>query len=59
MPPRATGLQCENEEVPTCSPLPPSFNPANLLEEELRMINAERKLRAAFPVLDKSAGKKK
>jgi hypothetical protein len=30
---------------------PPSFNPANLMEETLRTIKAERKLEAAFPIL--------
>ena len=30
---------------------PPSFNPANLMEETLRMIKAERKIEAAFPML--------
>ena len=30
---------------------PPSFNAANLLEETLRMIKAERKLEKAFPML--------
>jgi arylsulfatase A-like enzyme len=30
---------------------PPSFNPANLLEERLREIKAEQKLRQAFPML--------
>jgi arylsulfatase len=31
---------------------PPSFNPANLLEQKLREIQAGRKLRAAFPMLE-------
>ncbi len=31
---------------------PPSFNPANILEETLREIKAERKLRNAFPMLN-------
>jgi hypothetical protein len=30
---------------------PPSFNPANLMEERLREIKAGRKLREAFPFL--------
>ncbi|MGB7920980.1 MAG: arylsulfatase, partial [Desulfobacterales bacterium] len=30
---------------------PPSFNPANLMEEKLREIKAGRKLKAAFPML--------
>ena len=31
---------------------PPSFNPANVLEETLRGIKAEKKLKAAFPMLN-------
>jgi arylsulfatase len=31
--------------------LPPSFNPANILAEKMRMIRAERALRHAFPML--------
>jgi len=34
---------------------PPSFNPANLLEQKLREIKAGQKLRAAFPMLEKPA----
>jgi arylsulfatase len=30
---------------------PPSFNPANIMEETLREIRAERKLRSKFPLL--------
>jgi arylsulfatase len=39
--------------------VPPSFNPANLMEEELREIKAERKLRAMFPFLGTEGGKPK
>ena len=38
---------------------PPSFNPANLLEEKLREIQAGRKLRSAFPMLVEEAEKGK
>jgi hypothetical protein len=31
--------------------VPPSFNPANLMEETLHTIKAARKLEAAFPML--------
>ena len=31
--------------------VPPSFNPANILEDTLRTIKAERKLKEAFPML--------
>ena len=31
--------------------VPPSFNPANMLEESLRDIKAKQKLEAAFPML--------
>jgi arylsulfatase len=34
---------------------PPSFNPTNLTEEKLREIKAERKLKAAFPMLNRPA----
>jgi arylsulfatase len=37
---------------------PPSFNPANLMEEKVREIKAGRKLREAFPMLNKSEDKK-
>jgi arylsulfatase len=42
------------EEFPPRS-FPPSFNPANLLDEKLREIKAGRKLRAAFPMLFEGA----
>jgi arylsulfatase len=32
--------------------IPPSFNPANVLEETLRGIKAEKKLKEAFPMLN-------
>ncbi len=35
--------------------VPPSFNPANVMEEKMREIRAERKLRAAFPMLPPKA----
>jgi arylsulfatase len=35
---------------------PPSFNPANLMEEKLRDIKAEQRLREAFPMLRGEAG---
>ena len=38
---------------------PPSFNPANIMEETLRGIKAERKLREAFPMLQGPAPAKK
>jgi arylsulfatase len=41
------------EEFPPRS-FPPSFNPANVLEETMRMIRAERALRQAFPMLPDS-----
>jgi arylsulfatase len=34
---------------------PPSFNPANVMEQTLREIRAERKLREAFPMLPQPA----
>ena len=37
---------------------PPSFNPANIMEEKLREIKAGRKLREAFPMLNKPEDKK-
>ncbi len=46
------------EEFPPRS-FPPSFNPANLMEEKLREIKAERKLRAAFPMLLEQAEERK
>jgi arylsulfatase A-like enzyme len=36
---------------------PPSFNPANLMEQKLREIKAGRRLRVAFPMLGKPAAK--
>jgi arylsulfatase len=42
------------DEYPPRS-FPPSFNPANLMEEKLREIKAGRKLRAAFPFLPRPA----
>ena len=30
---------------------PPSFNPANIMEHKLRMIQVEQELRKAFPIL--------
>jgi arylsulfatase len=38
---------------------PPSFNPANVMEDTLREIRAGRKLREAFPQLQKSEPPKK
>ena len=38
---------------------PPSFNPANIMEERLREIKVERKLRSAFPFLGTEDGKPK
>jgi arylsulfatase A-like enzyme len=35
---------------------PPSFNPANLMEQKLREIKAGKKLRQAFPMLSQPAG---
>jgi arylsulfatase A-like enzyme len=35
---------------------PPSFNPANLMEQKLREIKAGKKLRQAFPMLNRPAG---
>ena len=40
------------DEFPPRS-FPPSFNPANLMEEKVREIKAARKLREAFPMLGK------
>jgi arylsulfatase len=37
---------------------PPSFNPANLMEEKIREIKAGRKLREAFPMLNNPEDKK-
>ncbi len=42
------------DEFPPRS-FPPSFNPANLMEEKLREIKAEQKLRKAFPMLMEGA----
>jgi arylsulfatase len=36
---------------------PPSFNPANLMEEKVREIKAGRKLRSRFPMLRERAEK--
>ena len=39
---------------------PPSFNPANMMEDTLRDIKARQKLERAFPMLrDEPAGEKK
>jgi arylsulfatase len=38
---------------------PPSFNPANLMEQKLREIKAGKKLRQAFPMLNEPAGEPK
>ena len=38
---------------------PPSFNPANVMEETLRGIKAEKKLEEAFPMLRGEDGKAK
>jgi len=46
------------DEYPPRS-FPPSFNPANLMEEKLREIKAGRKLRQAFPMLQGPAPAKK
>ncbi len=46
------------DEYPPRS-FPPSFNPANIMEEKLREIKAERKLKAAFPMLRDGADGKK
>ncbi|MES2467453.1 MAG: arylsulfatase [Verrucomicrobiota bacterium] len=37
--------------------VPPSFNPANMLEDELRDIQAKQKIERAFPMLRPEAGK--
>jgi hypothetical protein len=40
--------------------VPPSFNPANMMEDTLRDIKAKQKLERAFPMLrDELAGEKK
>jgi len=36
--------------------VPPSFNPANIMEDTLRMIKARQKLETAFPMLKEGAG---
>ncbi len=46
------------DEYPPRS-FPPSFNPANLMEEKLREIKAARKLRAVFPLPRREDGKAK
>jgi len=53
------GLQVRGDlqEYPPRS-FPPSFNPANLMEEKIREIKAGRKLREAFPMLNKPEDKK-
>ena len=38
------------KEFPTRS-YPPSFNPANIMEEMMREMKAKRKLESAFPIL--------
>ena len=38
---------------------PPSFNPANIMEETLRTIKAKQKLEAAFPMLREETPKPK
>ena len=38
------------DEFPPRS-FPPSFNPANIMEEKMKMIRAEKKVQAAFPML--------
>jgi arylsulfatase len=45
------------DEYPPRS-LPPSFNPANLMEQKVREIAAGRKLREAFPMLNSPEEKK-
>jgi arylsulfatase len=45
------------DEYPPRS-LPPSFNPANLMEQKVREIAAGRKLREAFPMLSRPEEKK-
>jgi arylsulfatase A-like enzyme len=52
-----TFLDSFHEYPPRSSP--PSFNPANMLEETLREIRAMRKLKAAFPMATQAAGAKK
>jgi len=42
------------DEFPPRS-FPPSFNPANILADKLRVIRAERALRQAFPMLPEPA----
>jgi arylsulfatase len=37
------------KDYPPCS-IPPSFNPASVVEETLREIRAEQKLRSLFPL---------
>ncbi len=46
------------DEYPPRS-FPPSFNPANIMEEKLREIKAGRKLRSAFPMLREELEKAK
>jgi arylsulfatase len=43
------------DEFPPRS-FPPSFNPANIFAEKMRLIRAERALREAFPMLPAPAG---
>ena len=43
------------DEFPPRS-FPPSFNPANLMEQKLREIKAGKKLRQVFPMLSRPAG---
>ena len=37
--------------------IPPSFNPATILDDTLRDIKVERRLKAAFPMLNEAAPK--
>ncbi len=46
------------DEFPPRS-IPPSFNPATLMEQKLKAINAKRQLEAAYPMLDKKSSAKK
>jgi arylsulfatase len=45
------------DEYPPRS-FPPSFNPANLMEQKVREITAGRRLREAFPMLNRPEEKK-
>jgi len=46
------------EEFPPRS-TPPSFNPANMLEQKLREIKAKQKIERAFPMLRAESEKAK